>query len=137
MYTPKEIMFDFQMEFEVMMHYRKAYLEKEIAIHEIRGSFKESFQILPRYCMELKMMNYETRTDLLKHENDSFRRLSWAIGACTKSFRSSLRPVITIDGAHLRRKYLGVILTATTYDGNHQLFPIALAIVEAKRRGNW
>ena len=47
MYTPKEIMFDFQMEFGVTISYRKAYLGREIAMNEIRGSFEESFQILP------------------------------------------------------------------------------------------
>ena len=34
-YTPKEIMFDFQMEFGVSISYRKADLAKEIAMHEI------------------------------------------------------------------------------------------------------
>ena len=58
------------------------------------------------------MMNSGTRIELMKHEDNSFRRLFWAIGACTKAFYSSLRPVIDVDGAHLRGKYSGVILTA-------------------------
>ena len=124
-YTPKEIMFDFQMEFGVSISYRKAHLAKEIAMHEIRGSFEESFQTISRYCMEVQMMNPGRRTDMVRHEEDSFRRLFWAIGACIESFNSSLRPVIAVDGAHLRGKYPSVILMAATYDGNHHLFPLA------------
>ena len=132
-YTPKEIMFDFQMEFGATISYRKAYLGREIAMNEIRGSFEESFQILSRYCMELQMMNPGTKIQLMKDEDNSFRRLFWAIGACIEAFHSSLRPVIAVDGAHLRGQYPGVILMAATYDGNHLLFPLAFAIVEAER----
>ena len=74
-YTPKEIMFDFQKEFEVSLNYRKAQLAKEIAMHDIRSSFEESFKTILPYCMELQMMNPGTRTDMVKHEDDFFKRL--------------------------------------------------------------
>ena len=60
------------------------------------------------------MMNPGTRIDMVRHEDDSLRILFWAIGAFIESFCSSLRPVIAVDGAHLRGKYPGVILMTAT-----------------------
>ena len=56
-YTPKEIITDFQLEFGVLLSYRKAWKAKEIAMLDIRGSFVESFSILPHYCLKLQRTN--------------------------------------------------------------------------------
>ena len=49
-----------------------------------------------------------------------------------QSFKLACRPVIGLDGCHLRSKYMGSLLTVITLDGNNGLFPIAFAIVESE-----
>eukprot|EP00268_Persea_americana_P040560 TRINITY_DN40300_c0_g1_i6.p1 TRINITY_DN40300_c0_g1~~TRINITY_DN40300_c0_g1_i6.p1 ORF type:complete len:742 (-),score=94.17 TRINITY_DN40300_c0_g1_i6:207-2432(-) len=136
-YTPKKIISDFQLEFGVVVSYRKAWMAKEIAMHDIRGSYEESFKILPDYCLELQRTSPGTITHLLKEDDNSFSKIFWAFGSSIQSFCSSLRPLIAVDGAQLRGKYPGVLFCAMTYDGDHRLFPLAFAIVESKDQETW
>ena len=54
-----------------------------------------------------------------------------------QSFHSSLRPLIAVDGAHLREKYPEVLLTVMTYDGDRKLVLLAFAIAEIERQDSW
>ena len=129
---PKEIIDDYQMEFGVTISYRKVHMAKGIALHIVRGSYEESFKILPLYCEELKMMNPGTVTNIDLSDDDRFKRFFWAFGPCIRSFTSSLRPMIAVDATHLRGKYPGVLMVSVTLDANHKLFSIAFAFVEAE-----
>ena len=48
-----------------------------------------------------------------------------------------MRNVIIIDGAHLRGKYAGCLLSASAQDGNYQVFPIAVGIVDGENDKAW
>ena len=50
---PQEINSEYQLEFGTLISYRKAYMAKEVALRKVRGSYEESFFILPLYCNEL------------------------------------------------------------------------------------
>lgn len=63
-YRPKEIMSHWQREFGSQITYRKAHIAKEITMHDIRGSYEESYAILPDYILELKRTNPRTYTKL-------------------------------------------------------------------------
>jgi len=41
-----------------------------------------------------------------------------------------------LDGAHLKAKYLGILLAATGVDANGALFPLAYAVVDAENDDN-
>ena len=92
---------------------------------------------MPHYCLELERTNLDSLTVLIKEDDDSFLRFFWAFGSSIQSFRSSLRPLIAVDGAHLREKYPGVLVIAVTYDGDRKLFPLAFAIAEIERQDSW
>lgn len=135
--TPKKIISDFQLEFGVVISYKKAWRAKEIVMHDIQGSYEESFNILPNYCVELQRTNPGTITHLLKEDDNSFSRFFWAFGSSIQSFGSSLRPLIAIDGAPLRGKYPCMLFCAMTYDGDHKLFPLAFAIAKSQDLETW
>ena len=59
-----------------------------------------------------------------------------AMGACISGF-NHMRHVIIIDGAHLRGKYAGCLLTASAQDVNYQVFLIAVAIVDGENDKAW
>ena len=52
-------------------------------------------------------------------------------------FLEVCRPVIGIDGCHLKRPYGGVILSAISLEANLGYFPVAYAIVETENRATW
>ncbi|XP_022157476.1 uncharacterized protein LOC111024169 [Momordica charantia] len=60
-----------------------------------------------------------------------------ALGCSIRSFRSCIRLVLVIDGAHLKGKYRGVILIVTPVDGNNQIYPLAFGIVDKEKDNSW
>ena len=127
---PKEIINDYQMEFRATITYRMAYIAREMAPNMIRGSYEDSFQQLPLYCKELQMSNHGTVTNIDTTTEDRFIRFFWAFRPCLRSFMSSLRPAIAVDGSHLRGKYPSVLLVAVTHDANQKLLPVSFAFQE-------
>lgn len=93
--------------------------------------------MLPSYCIELQRTNPGTVTNIDTTSEDRFRRFFWAFGVCLRSFINTCRPMIAVDGTHLRGKYPGVLLVVVTHDANHKLLPIAFAFAESERRDSW
>ena len=136
-YRPKEIISDSQRELGVQISYRKAHVAREIAMKHIRGSFEYSYMTLCDYRLELKSTKSGTVDNLWIEDDHSFQRYYVCFGACARSFKSSLRPLIALDGTHLRGKYPGALLIAVCQDGDHGLFPLAFAIVESECYATW
>ncbi|KAL3529703.1 hypothetical protein ACH5RR_009025 [Cinchona calisaya] len=47
------------------------------------------------------------------------------------------RPVIGLDACHLKGPYGGQLMHVVSRDGNNQMYPIAMAIVEAECKDSW
>ena len=54
-----------------------------------------------------------------------------------RGFHNGIRPIISLDGCHLKGVYGGQLLSAVRRDGNDNLFPIAMAVVEAETKDSW
>ncbi|XP_021756141.1 uncharacterized protein LOC110721311 [Chenopodium quinoa] len=52
-------------------------------------------------------------------------------------FVSGCRPIIGVDGCHLKGAYPGQILVAVAKDGNNHIFPLAWATVEIENKDTW
>nr|GEX09231.1 hypothetical protein [Tanacetum cinerariifolium] len=65
---------------------------------------KESFAELPLYCHNLKVKNPGTITHIETDDEDRFEIFFLAVGAAIRTFVSHIRPLIIIDGAHLKGK---------------------------------
>lgn len=48
-----------------------------------------------------------------------------------------MRKVVIVDGTHLRGKFAGSLLTASSQDGNYQVFPLAVAVVDGENDKSW
>ncbi|KAK3227241.1 hypothetical protein Dsin_007103 [Dipteronia sinensis] len=53
-----------------------------------------------------------------------------SFGASIRGFRRCMRPVIAIDGTHLKGRYLGTMFVATAQDGNEQTLKDALGHID-------
>lgn len=94
----------------------ETHMERELVLRNVWGSYAESFRILPLYCIELQKTNPSTPTNIDITSDNRFRYFFWGFGLCLRLFQTSLRPLIVVDGTHLRRKSLGVLLVAITHD---------------------
>lgn len=58
-------------------------------------------------------------------------------GALKKGFLNGCRPIIFLDGCHLKTMYGGILLCAVGIDANNGNYPIAYAVVEKEKRESW
>jgi hypothetical protein len=66
----------------------------------------------------------------------TFQRLYMSLAACKEGFRRACRHVIGVDSCFLKGHYKGKLLAAIGRDPNDNIYPIAIAIVEAKTTDN-
>lgn len=119
-----------------------AYRAKELAFVAINGTYEESYESLPKYCVDLVATNpdtvaiVESRPSVKNPELTEFSRMFVSFGAAGKGF-SHCRPLLGLDGTHLKSKYKGILLAATGVDACGNLFPLAHAVVDAETEDNW
>lgn len=52
-------------------------------------------------------------------------------------FRMGCKPVVGVDGCHLKGAFRGMILVAVSKDENNNIFQITWAIVEVENTDSW
>ncbi|XP_074303996.1 uncharacterized protein LOC141638481 [Silene latifolia] len=57
--------------------------------------------------------------------------------ACKVGFLAGCRPLIGVDGCHLKGPYPGMSLVAVSMDGNKNIYPVAWAVVEVENTQTW
>jgi hypothetical protein len=60
-----------------------------------------------------------------------------ALDSCKRGFLKGCRPLICLDGTHIKTKYGGQLLTTVSIDGNDCIFPVAMAVVEVECYSSW
>ncbi|KAH0706247.1 hypothetical protein KY285_010754 [Solanum tuberosum] len=90
----------------------QSYRVKKKALDLITGTKEEQFDMLWDYCAELRRSNPGTTS-------------------CKQGFLAGCRPIIGVDGCHLKGYQKGgQLLTTVGIDANNNMYPIAFAIVE-------
>ena len=51
-------------------------------------------------------------------------------------FLGGCRPFVGLDGCHLKGRFGGQLLSASAKDGNDNIFPVAMAVVEQENKDN-
>ncbi|GKD89006.1 ankyrin repeat-containing protein [Tanacetum coccineum] len=54
-----------------------------------------------------------------------------------RTFVSHMRPLIIIDGAHLKGEFLGTLYLAVAMDGNNQILPLAYGMRKSETFKSW
>ena len=52
-------------------------------------------------------------------------------------FLASCKPIIGLDGCHLKGRFGGQLVAATARDGNDNIFLVALVVVEQECKESW
>ena len=68
----------------------------------------------------------------MKNENaePKFKRMYIRYNAQKVGFLGGCRPFIRLDGCHLKGRFGGQLLSATTKDGNDNIFSVVMTVVE-------
>lgn len=66
-----------------------------------------------------------------------FQRMYVCFAALKKGFIQGCRPVVGLDGCHIKGPHPGQLLCAIGIDANNGMYPIAYAIVEIENRCTW
>ena len=72
----------------------------------------------------------------MENENaePKFKRMYIKYNAQKVGFLGGCRPFIGLDGCHLKGRFSGQLLSATAKDGNDNIFPVAMAVVEQENK---
>ena len=119
----------------------KAYRARMIATKKIEGSYEEQYNALWDYAEEIKWTNkgstVEILTDTTEEGKTRFKRMYICYGGLKQGFNEGCRPIIGLDGCHIKGVHPGQLLTAVGIDGNNQMYPVAFAVVEIENKDTW
>ncbi|XP_011007163.1 PREDICTED: uncharacterized protein LOC105112936 isoform X2 [Populus euphratica] len=137
-FKPKEILQDIRDRHGVAVSYMQAWRGKERSMAALHGTFEEGFRLLPAYCEQIRKNNPGSIASVFATGQDNcFQRLFISYRASIYGFINACRPLLELDRAHLKGKYLGTLLCAAAVDANDALFPLAIAIVDVENDENW
>ncbi|XP_057791885.1 uncharacterized protein LOC131008832 [Salvia miltiorrhiza] len=115
----------------------RLYKARSIAKQLVRGSVEEHYNMLGRYLAELRRVDPDGSFVLLQGEDHLFKGLYVCHSALRRGFKAGCRPIVGLDGCHLKTYLGGILLCAVGKDGNNQMFPIAWAVVEIESEDTW
>src|SRR5437667_2391896 len=135
-YRPTDIIKDMRRDHGLQIRYCTAWCAKEAASTTINGSHESAFNKLPQYCQDVIRTNPGSFAIFECTPENHFLRMFISFAASAIGL-AHCHPVLGLDGCHLKRRYLGILLTATATDTNGTLFPLAYAVVNAENDDNW
>ncbi|XP_074283347.1 uncharacterized protein LOC141607897 [Silene latifolia] len=66
-----------------------------------------------------------------------FKSIFISFNAQIQGVIAGCRSLIGVDGTHLKGNHGGVLLTAVALDGNNEIFPLAVSVVESENKDSW
>ncbi|KAG6505150.1 hypothetical protein ZIOFF_037498 [Zingiber officinale] len=137
-YRPCMMLKDIHRAYGVELNYNKVWKGKELAMHDIHGVEEGAYDRLRWYCSAIKETNPGSFVECeIDHCSNNFKRLFICFNACATGFINGCRPLVFLDGTHIKNKYKGCILVAVAKDANDDLFTLAYSVVDAENDDNW
>lgn len=137
-YKPKDILHDIHKQYGITIPYKQAWRAKERGLAAIYGSSEEGFYLLPSYCEEIKKTNPGSVAEVFTTGADSrFQRLFISFYASIHGFVNGCLPIVALGGIQLKSKYLSTFLSATSFDADGGMFPLAFAVVDVENDESW
>ncbi|KAL6513482.1 hypothetical protein OROGR_020968 [Orobanche gracilis] len=133
---PRDIQAQVQRLFGAKIKYSTALSARNQALTMTYGDSSESFQKLPSYFYMLEQSNPGSVVDLQTDEAGDFEYCFMSLVASIRGFKAC-RPVIVVDGTHLKGKYNGIMFVAATKDANEHIFPLAFGFSAKEGDESW
>ncbi|KAL6575452.1 hypothetical protein OROMI_012737 [Orobanche minor] len=129
---------------DLRYHADPTVLSKVLASYFVPNLMVEGVVLRPRdiqaqvqsYFYMLEQSNPGSVVDLQTDEAGAFEYCFMSLAASIRGFKAC-RPVIVVDGTHLKGKYNGIIFVAATKDANEQIFPLAFGFGAKECDESW
>jgi len=108
-YRPIDIVSDIKRELGIEITYLAALRAKEIAMRVINGTHEAGYRDLPDYCAKIVNANPGSVAIVSSTHESRFERLFLCFGASASGL-ASCRPLLGLDGSHLKNQYKGTEL---------------------------
>ena len=118
------------------------YRSRKAARGLITGNGEAQYGLLRDYAEMILRTDVGSRVILqTKMENENaepkFKRMYIRYNAQKVGFLGGCRPFIGLDRCHLKGRFGGQLLSATAKDGNDNIFPVAMAVIEQENKDSW
>ncbi|XP_062112870.1 uncharacterized protein LOC133824026 [Humulus lupulus] len=118
----------------------KKYLN-EFKSNDKWSTYEEQYAALWDYAEEIKYTNKGSTVEFLTESGDNgrprFKRMYICFSGLKEGFSAGCRPVIGLDGCHIKGPHPGQLLTAIGIDANNGMYPVAYAVVEIESKDSW
>ncbi|XP_074300032.1 uncharacterized protein LOC141631231 [Silene latifolia] len=128
-------------ELGVHVTYMRCWLARSRAKLMIHGNGKDQYAKVWEYALAVLKYNPGSSAfvvcDNIERPPPIFKRFYICLKACKEGFITGCRPILGVNGCHLRGVYPGMCLVAVGIDANNNIFPVAWAVVEVENRESW
>ncbi|XP_012828500.1 PREDICTED: uncharacterized protein LOC105949728 [Erythranthe guttata] len=119
----------------------QCYRAKNNAKKIVEGDIQKQFALLRDYCATVLHHNpgscFKIQTTGEDGTQPRFLRLYARLAAQKSGYLAACRPIVGLDGCFLKGAVGGQLLSAICRDGNDNLFPLAVAVVESECKQTW
>ncbi|XP_019229221.1 PREDICTED: uncharacterized protein LOC109210278 [Nicotiana attenuata] len=134
-YTPRDIIDDVKSALGVDVSYMLAWRAKEKAMNFLRGEPADSYKKLPGYLYTIDM-TYPGHIKMVKSPKNEFMYVYISLYAFIRGF-DHCRPIVVVDGSHLKSYYTGTFVSASTLDGAGHILPLAYGVIDLENDAAW
>lgn len=137
-FTPKDVIAEMWFQHKVQIKYWQGWNAMQIALERVHGSYEESYLQVPELCRQIQLSNPGSIASFSRDETfQTFSSFCLSFKACIDGFIKGCRPILGLDGCHLKGKYGGVCLAIVGLDADNGMFPIAVFICRKEDTENW
>ncbi|XP_021728764.1 uncharacterized protein LOC110695848 [Chenopodium quinoa] len=129
-------------DFGIQVSYYRAWMARCRAKLIIYGSASEQYARVWDYARAVIKHNPGSGCNVVVDSLSNpqpplFMRMFVFLRPLKDGFLRGCRPIIGVDGCHLKGAYPGQILVVVSKDGNNSIYPLAWATVEIENRETW
>ncbi|XBH77949.1 hypothetical protein VPH35_104327 [Triticum aestivum] len=135
-YRPRDIANDLQREYGLSLNYSQAWRGKLIARKELYSPHEEACNQLPWFRDRILATNPGSMATVEALEGSKFRFFV-AFHASLHGFENGCRPLLFLDVITVKPNKHWKLLGATSVDGEGDVFPVALSVVDDESQENW
>ncbi|XP_074321758.1 uncharacterized protein LOC141658929 [Silene latifolia] len=125
----------------IEVKYGVCWLARARAKLTIYGDGAEQYARVWQYVDAIRQYNHGSTAivlvDNIERPPPIFQRMYLCFKAVKDGFLAGCRPLVGVDGCHLKGAYPGMCLVAVGKDGNNNIYPIAWAVVEVENGETW